>query len=170
MSTTLTSNKQRATLLEDASLFLQSELPLSETVSLLGNKRLIGIVNSGIDDFSVVRDNTSLSLIMAAKFFAITEAMKTMESFHFRVTSGNILKNRSLYKDLQEDLGDVLYIYRKLKSQPRGLNLSVLNAYQARYPDANIPDLLKQMDTYSFRKTKGLRTHPVVSKYRERNV
>lgn len=145
-SSSLRTDSKRADLRSDSSLLLQSSLPLARSVSTLGNEQIIGMVNTGLNDFSVTKDGVCLSLIMAGKFLAITEALRTVESPTYRVEAGQILKTRQLHKELQEELADVVYIYKKLKADPKGLNWSLLNAYQQQYPDAQLNLLFRQMD------------------------
>ena len=139
-------DKFRATLREDMTPLLTSELPLGDAVHSLNYSQLVGMVNSGINDFNCAKDGVCLSLIMAARFMAIMEVLKTMESKRFRASIGTVRTNRQLYQNLKEDLGDVLYIYKKLKTNPSGLNWSVLNAYQAQYPAANLKHQFELMD------------------------
>ena len=133
------SGNQRSSLRDDASLIFQS--------SNLGTKQIVRMVDEGLDDFSATKDGVCLSLIMLSKFFAITETLKTIESPSYRVEPGQITKTRKFHKQLKEELGDVVYIYKKLKDNPKGLNQNLLDAYQREYPDARL--LLEQMDHYS---------------------
>ena len=144
-------NTQRAHLRSDASLILQASHLSPLAISNLENDQIMGMVNTGLDDFSIEKDGVCLSLIMAIKFFAITETLKTMESPSYRVEAGQILKTRKLHKELQNELGDVLYVYKKLRDNPKGLNWNLLNAYQQKYPDAQLPLLLDQMDHYQLK-------------------
>ncbi len=148
-------DKQRALLCtDDMSELLQSPYSLPETVRDIGLEKIIGMVNSGLDDFSIEENGACLSLLMVGKFLGITRNLRILENPNYFIEAGKIRSTYRCYQEHRQELGDVLYIYNKLKSHPNGLNWKLINAYDQQYPDAKIPFVLKQMDNYKFSEKK----------------
>lgn len=139
-------DKLRATLQADPLLILQSDLPLSQAVRSVSISDLIGMVNTGLDDFNSAKDGACLSILMAARFMAVMSILNMMRDKRYRESIGTLKTNRTLYQNLKEDLGDILYIYRKLKTNPNGLNWPIINAYDQQYRDAHLQHQFEEMD------------------------
>lgn len=132
----------RATLKEDISDFFNRGAPLDDYLHTFGYAKMIGMVNNGLNDFNSANNDICLSLLMTAAFFARSNDVSLLK--HSKSRGG--MRKKLLMAELKEDIGDILYIYRKLKTAPNKLNLPVLNAYYIEHPGFNPFEQLALMD------------------------
>ncbi len=132
----------RATLKEDVSDFFNRGASLDDYLYTYGYAKMIGMVNGGLNDYNSANEEVCLSLLMTAAFFARSNDITLLK--HSKSRGG--IRKKLLMAELQEDIGDILYIYKKLKTAPNKLNFPILQAYYDRHPDFNPFKQLKLMD------------------------
>jgi len=82
-------------------------------------------VNSGANDFNNAEENHGLcpSIIIASR-----------------------IHDKNVREEDMPHLNDLLYIYRKLKEDSRGLNHEMIAAYEKKHPESKITERLAKMD------------------------
>ena len=126
---------------------------------------LIGMVNAGLDDFNSEKEGSCLSLRIASRYMMIISALETMQDKHFNPSPRWMKKYEMIHGNLLEDLGDVLYIYKKLKTSPKGINWPILNAYEAQYPHMKFAPQFQKMDQMLAHKPRF--TCPALIRYKQ---
>ena len=112
-------------------------------------------VNDGANDFNQADAQSGFtpSILVALKFAAELSEIKKREEllrqdsqsdadFEQKRTEDNKLNRMHCY------VNDYLYIYRKLKEDPRGLNYAFIATRESKIPQERISETLKQMDAF----------------------
>ena len=144
--------KARGSLKANFKKAVTTNIPSGDALRSLDYSTIMRLIDNGMDDFNSATPDCCLSLILGARYMGIISALETMQDQHFQPAARLLPKYRLIYKNLRKDFNDVLRIYQKLKNSARGLNKPVLEAYESEYPNANIQEQLKKMDSHLIHK------------------
>ena len=112
-------------------------------------------VNDGANDFNQADSQSGFtpSILVALKFATELSEIKKREELLRKDSQNDADFEQKRSEDskinrMQCYANDYLYIYRKLKEDPRGLNYAFIAARESKIPQERISETLKQMDTF----------------------
>ena len=115
--------------------------PITQALHFENYTQAIALINEGANDFNcVVHPEPTLSISTPSLHIA------TLFGITFKNFASNAqLLDHGMQQMCQSHLDDLLYMYRKLKTE-KGINLMLLAAYHGLHPKENIPAVFDVMD------------------------